>query len=154
MKTRTLAGRLFMGSVLCMLSVWSLAAAAQAPAPGPGMLLKMPTAKTPDEVVGAVKAYAEGRKWLYMGATKAKQGEVTMVKVCIPQVGQILWPLGLEVSALLPCGNLGVYQKKGQTEVSMLHPSYMQLVYPHPEIEKAVGIATPLLVGLLESVAK
>ena len=154
MRTKTYAGRLFVGSLACALYVCSPLALAQAPAPGPGMLVKSPTAKTPEEVVSAVKAYAEGKKWLYMGATKAKQGEITMVKVCIPQVGQVLWPIGLEVSALLPCGNLGVYQKKGQTEVSMLHPSYMQVIYPHPEIEKAVGIATPLLMGLFESVTK
>ena len=143
--------RLFTGGLLCALSLSSLA---QAPTPGPGIILVRATAKSPEEVVAAVKAYAEGRKWLYMGATKAKNGEVTMVKVCIPKVGQVLWPLGLQISAMLPCGNLGVYRKKEQTEVSMLHPAYLQILYPAPEVEKAVGIATPLLMGLLEAVTK
>ncbi len=62
--------------------------------PGPDMVLTRATTKTPDQVVDAVKAYSEKKKWLYMGANKAKQGEVIMVKVCIPQVAQFLWPIG------------------------------------------------------------
>jgi uncharacterized protein (DUF302 family) len=118
------------------------------------MILTTATMKTPDQVVDAVKAYSEAKKWMYMGANKAKQGEVTMVKVCIPQVGQLLWPVGLHLSALLPCGNIGVYQNKGQTEISMLHPRYMQVLYPHAEVEKAVNVATPLLTEMLTAVAK
>lgn len=129
-------------------------APAQAPMPGPDMILTQATAKTPEQVVEAIKAYSDDKKWLYMGANKAKQGEVTMVKVCIPQVGQILWPVGLQLSALLPCGNLGVYRKQGQTEISLLHPRYMQVLYPHPEVEKAVGVATPLLTDMLKAVAQ
>ena len=110
--------------------------------------------ETRDEVVEAIKVYSEAKKWIYMGANKAKQGEVTMVKVCLPQVGQILWPVGLHLSALLPCGNVGVYQLGGKTQVSMLHPRYMQLLYPHPEVERAAALSTPLLIDMLEAVAK
>lgn len=131
-----------------------LTSLAQSPAPGPDMILTTATMKTPDQVVDAVKSYSEAKKWMYMGANKAKQGEVTMVKVCIPQVGQLLWPIGLHLSALLPCGNIGVYQNKGQTEISMLHPRYMQVLYPHAEVEKAVNVATPLLTEMLTAVAK
>jgi hypothetical protein len=135
-----------------MLLATPLASVAQAP--GPDMILVRPTTKTPDQVVDAIKAYAEGKKWLYMGANKAKGGEVTMVKVCLPEVGKLLWPVGLHLTALLPCGNLGVYQNKGQTEISMLHPRYMQVLYPNAEVEKAVAVATPLLTGMLDAVAK
>ena len=129
-------------------------AGAQVPAPGPDMILIRPTAKTADEVVEAIKAYTEAKKWIYMGANKAKQGEVTMVKVCIPQVGQILWPVGLHLSALLPCGNFGIYERAGQTQISMLHPHYMQLLYPHPEVERAAALSTPLLIEMLEALAR
>ena len=132
----------------------SFTAAAHSPAPGPEMILTRTTSKTPDQVVDAVKAYAEEKKWLYMGANKAKQGQVTMIKICIPQVGQMLWPVGLHLSALLPCGNIGAYEKAGKTEISMLHPRYMSLVYPHPEVDKAVALATPLLDDMLTSLAK
>lgn len=120
------------------------------------LIVVQPAAKTPEEVVEAIKLYAEGKKWVYMGANKVKpmQGEVTFVKVCIPEVGKLLWPLGLQMSALLPCGNFGVYQNQGKTEISMLHPRYMQVLYPHPEVEKASAMAAPLFTGMLEAVAK
>lgn len=136
------------------LAFTALASVAQTPAPGPDMILVRSSAKAPDAVVEAIKAYSEQKQWQFVGESKVKNGEVTLVKVCIPQVGKVLWPLGLQVSAMLPCGNLGVYQKAGKTEISMLHPSYMQLLYPHPEVEKAVKIATPLLLDMLDSVAK
>lgn len=132
----------------------TFAAEAQTPAPGAGLFLVRTTAKQPNEVVEAVKAYSEGKKWQYVGASMVKNGEVTLVKVCIPEIGKLLWPLGLQVSAMLPCGNVGVYQKQGKTEISMLHPAYMQLLLPNAEVEKAVKIATPLLLDMLESVAK
>ncbi len=150
MKKTILLG-LFVGAVL---GATPLLSVAQKPAPGPDMILVKATAKTSDEVVDAVKTYSEEKKWLYMGASKAKQGEITMVKVCIPEVGKLLWPMGLQVTALLPCGNLGVYQNKGKTEISMLHPSYMQVLYPHPQMEKAVDAATPLLLEMFEAIAK
>lgn len=150
MKTSS-ATLLVCGSML--LSVPSVPSA-QEHAPGQDMILTRSTAKTPDQVVDAIKAYSEDRKWVYMGANKAKNDEVVLVKVCIPQVGKVLWPVGLKLSALLPCGNVGVYQQKGQTEMSMLHPRYMQLLYPHPEVEKAVALATPLLTDMLTAVAK
>ena len=131
-----------------------LTSLAQAPMPGPDMILTRATTKTPDQVVDAVKSYSDEKKWVYMGTSKAKQGEVTIVKVCIQQVGQLLWPVGLHLSALLPCGNIGVYQNKGQTEISMLHPRYMQVLYPHAEVEKAVNLATPLFTEMLTAVAK
>jgi len=136
------------------LSLATFAAFAQTPAPGAGMILMKPSAKAPDAVVDAIKAYSEQKKWQYIGASKVKNGEVTLVKVCIPEVGKVLWPLGLQISAILPCGNIGVYQKQGKTEISMLHPAYMQALYPNAEVEKAVKIATPLLLDMLESVAK
>ena len=146
----SIARMLVCGSLLAI----PLTSLAQGPMPGPDMVLIRATTKTPDQVVDAVKAYSEEKKWLYMGANKAKQGEVIMVKVCIPQVAQFLWPIGLHLSALLPCGNIGVYQNKGQTEISMLHPRYMQVLYPHAEVEKAVNLATPLLTEMLTAVAK
>lgn len=120
------------------------------------MILVRSSMKSPDEVADAIKTYAEGKKWVYMGANKVKpvQGEVTFVKVCIPEVGMLLWPLGLHLSAILPCGNFGVYKNEGKTEISMLHPRYMQMLYPHPSVEKASAIVTPLFIEMLESVVK
>lgn len=131
-----------------------LSALAQLPTPGPEMILTKVTTMTPEQAVDSIKAYTEEKKWLYMGATKAKQGEVTLVKICIQQVGQMLWPVGLHLSALLPCGNFGVYLNKGKTEISMLHPRYMQMLYPHPDVEKATNVAAPLLMEMFTTIAK
>jgi hypothetical protein len=117
------------------------------------MFMLRSTAKSPEAVVEAIQSYAQARKWNYLGADKVKQGQVTLVKICIPEVGQQLWPVGLQISAMLPCGNLGVYQKDGRTEISLLHPRYMRLLYPDPAVEKASAIAEPLLVGMLDTVA-
>lgn len=119
-----------------------------------GMFMVRSTKKSPEAVADAVKAYSEKHKWQYIGANKVKNGEVTLVKTCIPAVGKLLWPLGLKVGAMLPCGNLAVYKKGDATEISMLNARYMQMIYPNPEVEKASKIAEPLLTEMLEAVAK
>jgi len=137
-----------LASIFIVTSTYALA--------GDDMILVRSSANSPDEVIDAIKTYAEGKKWVYMGANKVKpvQGEVALVKVCIPEVAKLLWPLGLQVSAILPCGNFGVYKKEGKTEIAMLHPRYMQMLYPHPDVEKASAIAAPLFIDMLESVTK
>lgn len=112
------------------------------------------TAKTPDAVADAIKAYAENKKWLFLGANKVAKGAVTLVKLCIPEVGGAVLSGGMELSAMLPCGNIGVYEKGGSTQVSMLHPRYMQMLSSNPAVAKAVGIATPLLLEMLDEVTK
>lgn len=135
---------------------WMSLAVAQTTSPANDLILVRTSAKSPAEVVDAIKAHTQAKKWVHMGANtvKPKQGEVTMVKVCIPQIGAIMWPLGLHLSALLPCGNFGVYLNQGKTEVSMLHPRYMQMLNPHPEVDRAVAVATPLLLEMLDAVTK
>ena len=109
-------------------------------------------AKEPDAVVAAIKSYAQENKWQYLGESKIKQGQITLVKICIPEVGQALWPAGLHLSAMLPCGNIGIYRKDGVTEISTLHPRYMQLLYPDAATERANAIAAPLLAAMLKAV--
>lgn len=111
------------------------------------------TQKTPAAVVDAVRSYVEANDWRYIGDSKVKQGEVTLVKICIPEVGRAVWPAGLRLSALLPCGNLGVYEASGVTEISLLHPRYMALLYPDQATEQAGAIALPLLTEMLAAVA-
>lgn len=110
------------------------------------------TQRTPAAVVDAVRSYFEANDWRYIGDSTVEQGEVTLVKICIPEVGRAIWPAGLRLSALLPCGNLGIYEASGVTEVSLLHPRHMALLYPDPATEQAGAIALPLLTGMLEAV--
>ena len=116
------------------------------------ILIIKSTAKSPEAVVEAVKTYSKRMKWRYIGDSKVKQGKVVLLKICIPEVGRAVWPAGLKLSALLPCGNLGIYRNGSTTEISMLHPRYMHVLYPHPATEKASVIALPLLTGMLESI--
>ena len=112
------------------------------------------TDAAPDAVVDRIKSYAADRKWAFLGANKVKNGEITMVKVCIPAVGAALWSVNMQLTALLPCGNLSIYGANGKTEIAMLHPSYMHRLHPTPETEKAADMATPELMAMLDAVAR
>jgi hypothetical protein len=112
------------------------------------------TAKTPDAVVAAIKSYTEEKKWIYFGDGKIKNGEITLVKVCIPAVGKELFAAGLKTSALAPCGNLSVYVEHGKTQVALLNPMYMNVLYPNEHVKKAGALASPLLNTMVETIAK
>jgi hypothetical protein len=112
------------------------------------------TAKAPDVVVAEIRSYSESMQWQYLGENKVKKGEVRLVKICIPEVGRLIWPVGLKLSALLPCGNVGIYQNGPMTEVSVLHPRYMHMLYPHPATARASAVAEPLLAHMLDAVTK
>jgi hypothetical protein len=112
------------------------------------------SARAPEDIVSAMKAYAAEKKWQFLGASKVKKGQVTLVKICIPEIGRIIWPAGLQLSALLPCGNVGIYRKGAATEISVLHPRYMHILYPGPATEKASAAAQPLLTDMLDAVIK
>ena len=122
---------------------------------GMDMFIIRSTDKSPDALSEALKAYSEKANWQFFEPTKVKKGEVTLIKICIPQVGVKLWPLGLHIAAMLPCGNLAAYKgKDGKTEVSMLKASYMYKIYPNPVVEEAVKVAEPLLNKMLDEVTK
>jgi hypothetical protein len=112
------------------------------------------SARQPDAVTDAIKAYAERQKWLFLGANEVKQNQVTLIKICPPAVGRKIWPLGLHLSAMLPCGNLGVYQKDGVTEVSLLDPHDMELLHPDPAVTEASAIAATALTEMLDTVTE
>lgn len=126
---------------------------AQSAAPG-DLFIVSSSDKDPDALVESLKSYADTAKWQFLGASKVKKGEVTLVKICIPEVGQQLWQLGLHVGAMLPCGNLSVYRKDGKTEVALLHPRYMELLYPDPVTKQAAATAEPLLMEMVEQALK
>lgn len=118
------------------------------------MISITPTAKTPAAVVDAVKAYTTEKKWIYFADGKVKNGEVTLVKVCIPAAGKELFAAGLQASVLGPCGNLSIYVEGGKTEVALLNPMYMNAIYPNEHVKKAGEEAAPLLKAMVDSVTK
>lgn len=128
-------------------------ARAEGPGPNANFILKT-TAKTPDAVVFDIKSYALERKWLYLAEFKLKNGEVTVVKLCVPAASKDIWAAGLHVSALLPCGQIGVYQEGGATRVSMLDPRFMSLLNPDPNLKKAGEDLYPVLTTMLDAVTR
>jgi hypothetical protein len=142
-----------MTKYLLAAAVWLLVLQPVAGADPNAIFIIRHTDKPPPEAVAAIEAYARDNAWIYLGASKVKKGQVTLVKICIPEVGRLVWQVGLQLSALLPCGNLGVYQKNGVTEISALHPRYMSVLYPDPALEQAGAVATPLLTAMLDTIA-
>lgn len=139
------------GTILAMTALAAQPALAQ---DAKDMMIIRSTDKSPDAVADAVKAYSEKMKWQYIDPSKVKQGQVTLIKTCIPAVGGKLWPIGLHIAAILPCGNLAAYVKDGKTEVSMLKASYMSRAYPHPMVDEAVKVAEPLLAAMMDEILK
>jgi hypothetical protein len=112
------------------------------------------SAKSPDAVLGAIKTYIADKQWLYLGDNKVKNGEVILVKLCVPSASKDIWAAGLHVSALAPCGHLGIYRGAGQTKVSMLHPKFMHALNPHPSLKTVGDELAPLFTTMLDDVTR
>lgn len=116
------------------------------------MFLMRDTDRTPDEVVAAVKAHAKRQDWVYVNDASLKG--VVFVKFCVPEMAKDIFAAGDHVAALLPCGSMAVYRKGGRTQISMLHPGYMNAIYPDPRLERAAQTGLPLFNALLDEVVK
>lgn len=118
------------------------------------MFIVRNTDKSVEEVVTAVERYANDNEWLYFGANKVRKGSVTLVKTCIPEIGKLIWPQGLKYSAMLPCGNMGIYTNNGKTEISVLNGEYMNALAPSDDMAVASERINELLNEMLEAVIK
>jgi len=135
-----------------LLAAWgALAVTAWAGEPN-DMFIVRSSQKAPDEVVAQIERYAKDKKWIYLGSNKVKKGQVRLVKICIRAAGKELWKAGLHVSAMVPCGNLGIYEEKEVTQISLLHPRFMHMIYPDPNVKKAVEISSPLLINMMDEI--
>ena len=134
--------------------MFGLAGGAAVAAEPSSLFVVRATDKTPEAVADAIKTYAEARKWQYLGASTVENGEITLVKVCIPDIGKLVWPQDMHLSTLLPCGNPGLYKKGDKAEVSMMSTRYMHVLVPTPEMEKASATAALLLEDMLNNALK
>lgn len=129
--------------------------AAPACAGGPVPMVSVtPTTKSADALVAAIRSYSQERKWLYFADGKIKNGEITLVKVCIPAAGKELFAAGLEASVLTPCGNLSIYEEGGTTKVALLDANYMALIYPNEHVKKAGEVSQPLLRAMVDAITR
>ena len=111
------------------------------------------TQKSPEQVVAAIKEYVGDKKWLYLADFKLKGGQVTAVKICYPPIGNDIFAAGMHVAAMMPCGNIAIYDEGG-TKISMLHPKYMTVIYPDKNLEKAAREVAPLFEAMLAAVSR
>lgn len=112
------------------------------------------SAKPPAELHQAIRDYVQRKNWLYIGDNKLKGGEVTQVRICIREAAANIWSAGMHVSAMLPCGHMGIYQEAGVTKVTLLHPRFMSLLDPNTVVKKLVDdVSGPFLV-MLDELAK
>jgi len=142
-----------MKSIVLLLSALLLALTRPAAAGEPNaMFLMRDTTRSPDEVVASAKAYVKSQDWLYVNDASLKG--VVFVKFCVPEMAKDIFAAGDHLAALLPCGSMAVYRKSGRTQISMLHPAYMNALYPDPKLERAAQTGLPLFNALLDAVVK
>jgi hypothetical protein len=138
----------------CTLIALLLAAPAAKAGEPTDMFWVRTTEKSPEQVVGAIKAYVQEKKWLYLSDFKIKGGEVTAVKICYPPIGKDIFAAGMHVAAMMPCGHIAVYVEGGKTRLSMLHPKFMTALYPDKNLETAVKTVAPLFEAMLGDVLR
>jgi len=113
------------------------------------------TTKSVEDVVKSIKAHAGKMKWVYLGENKVKKKTVVLIKICVKKAGKMAFKAGLKISALIPCGNIGIYKnKKGLTEISMLHPKYMNVVYPNKHLKAAGDLVAPMFIKMMDEIVK
>ncbi len=154
MTTRHTAVKTVCASVLGAVLCWSLPAGAAESHGANDMFIIKSSAKSPEATVAAIKNYVTDKKWLYLAEFKVKNNEVTLVKICVPAMSKGIWAAGLHVSAMGPCGNIGVYQEGGTTKISMLHPKFLDTLNPDPSLKKVGEELYPLFTAMLDDVTR
>lgn len=133
-------------AALCM-----LAFGARAGEPNEMFMIRS-TDKSFGQVTDAAKAYVKKQGWVYVNDAELKG--VVMIKFCVPEMAKDIFAAGDFVTAMLPCGQIGLYKKDGRTQIAMLHPGYMERIYPDPNIRRAAEKGLPLFQAMLEDIAK
>jgi hypothetical protein len=140
----------------CILAVIvALLAATAAPAlagPPNRYFLVRDTQLSPQDVVATAKAYVDEQGWMYVNDAELKG--VIFVKFCVPALAKDIFAAGDHIAALLPCGSMAIYPKDGKTQISMLHPGYMNALYPDPNLARAAEKGLPLFQALLDAVTR
>ncbi len=139
--------------VFVLAGVLLLTVSAHAGAPNENFITRE-TPKTPDQVRASIKSYVAAKKWQYVGDYTLKKGQVLQVLVCVPEFGKSLWAAGMHVSAMAPCGHIGIWQAGGVTHVSMLHPRFLNVLYPDPGLQSMGEQLLPLLTEMLDQAVR
>lgn len=140
--------------LLIACSAGLVACSTTAPAPREGYFVTRSAAKSPAALHQAIRDYAQRKNWIYVGDNKLKNGDVTQVRLCIREAAGNIWNAGMQVAALLPCGQMSIYQETGATKITMLHPRAMTLLDPNPIVAKLADDVTGPFMTMLDEVTK
>jgi hypothetical protein len=118
-----------------------------------GIFIVRDTTDSPAALAARIRDYAEGHDdWLFLSEYPLKGGEVTILKICYPPIGPDFFQADMKVSAMLPCGNIAIYEEGERTRMSLLHPRFMNELYPDPNLEKVAEKALPAFEAMLDAV--
>lgn len=112
------------------------------------------TSKSPSDVHQSIRQYVTQKGWLYVNDNKLKGGEITQVRVCDPKAAANIWNAGLQVSAMMPCGHMSIYQEGGRTKVTMLHPSFLTRLDSHPAVKELADAVTGPYLLMMDEITK
>jgi len=105
-----------------------------------------------EEAADAVQQYVEDDDdWLFLARFGLLGGQVTALKICYLPIGSDIFAAGMQVAAMMPCGNLAFYEEDGQARMSMLDLAFLQVLHPDPHIEQAVEKGAPAFAAMLEN---
>ncbi|QKT03361.1 DUF302 domain-containing protein [Ectothiorhodospiraceae bacterium 2226] len=108
-------------------------------------------AGSPAELAARIQQYATAQEdWIFLAEFPLKGGELTAVKICYLPIGEDIFAAGLHVGAMMPCGHIAVYEEDGTTRMSMLHPRFMTVLHPDPNLARAVERAEPAFEAMLD----
>lgn len=110
-------------------------------------------AAPPDEAAAAIRAHVEADEdWLFLAEFGLAGGAVTALKICYLPLGPDIVAAGMHVMAMMPCGNMALYEEDGQTRLSMLDLGFMTTLYPDENLASAVESGRPAFAAMLDEV--
>lgn len=147
------SGRGRFGALVVAATALALAGCASAP-PRQELFVTRTTTKTPAELHQSIRQYVAQKGWLYINDNKIKGGEITQVRICDAKAAANIWKAGMQVSAMMPCGHMSIYQDGGATKVTLLHPRFMTMLDPHPAVKELADAVTDPYIRMLDDVTR
>ncbi|MCC1492630.1 hypothetical protein [Cognatishimia sp. F0-27] len=107
----------------------------------------------PQEAATLVRDFiAMSDDWSLNGEFDMMGGAAVGMKICFNAMRGYVAAAGLHNLAMMPCGNLALYEEDGVSYLSMLDVGYLTVLSPHPEMEAGVALARPAYAAMLSEV--
>ncbi|NRB38810.1 MAG: DoxX family membrane protein [Pseudomonadales bacterium] len=92
--------------------------------------------------------------WKVHGPEKVANGSITLVKLCLPEVGKAILQQSRHYSAMLPCISLSLYKEQDSSKLTLLDPAYMQHITSSAAIGAAADKSREALFKLLSDLPR